>query len=204
MVFVGVPAAEAGDFTIGLKGWYASRSTDGFEDDDAFFDPGLYFSWGMNDRLWISASYFGGEVDFRIPGSSITGSIEEVDSDFIVGWSFAKVDVGIGYRYTEFTTRILDLSIGTESGGPMVYFGGTDLFGSSHWGYYWGAAYMFKDLEDDDGAQEHFNGEGGLRWTSAQNFSVLFGYRYKEYTGEGAAGLTFDGPVVNLAYTFRN
>ena len=93
----------------------------------------------------------------------------------------------------------LDDAVTTVDGG--------DLFGQSRWGYYWGVAYMFEDLDDDgrgsDSKQEHINGEGGLRWTSQKNFSILFGYRYKEYSGGGTAGLTFDGPVANLAYTWR-
>jgi hypothetical protein len=209
LAVVGVPAAEAGDFTIGLKGWYASRTTDGLEDDEAFMDPGVYFAWDVNDRLWLSAGYVGGEVDFRIPQSTTTGSIEEVDSDLIVGWGFSKVDVGVGYRLTEFTTNVVipgipNQSFTTKSGGPMFYLGGGNLFGQSRWGYYWGVAYMFEDLEDSDGSQKHINGEAGLRWTSAQNFSVLFGYRHKQYSGEGSSDLTFAGPVVNFAYTFRN
>ena len=87
----------------------------------------------------------------------------------------------------------------------MVYLGGGDLFGQSRWGYYWGVAYMFTDLDDDDADIEnkHINGEGGLRWTSPKNLSILFGYRYKEYSGEGSGGLNIGGPVINLAYTWN-
>lgn len=205
MTVFAVPAVEADDFTIGLKGFYPTRSTDNLEDDEGFFDPGVYFAWDINDRLWLSAGYVGGSVDFRISGLDVTGTIEEVDADIIIGWSLAKIDVGVGYRYTEFTVDTLGRSTPTESAGPMVFLGGGNLFGPlTSWGYYWGLAYMFEDIEDADGAQEHFNGEAGLSWTSEKNFSILFGYRHKEYSGEGSNGLTFAGPVVNLSYTFRN
>lgn len=203
MVFA-VPAAEADDFTLGVKGFYPTRSTDNLDDDEELFDPGVYFAWDINDRLWLSAGYVGGSVDFTISGTNIMGAIDEVDSDIIIGWSLAKIDLGVGYRYTEFTTEVGDTSVATESAGPTVFLGGGNLFGPlTSWGYYWGAAYMFEDIEDDDGSQDHFNGEAGLSWTSDKNFSVLFGYRHKEYSGDGAAGLTFAGPVVNLSYTFR-
>ena len=195
--------ADASSFTLGLKAWNASFSADNLDGSDDLFFPGFYFSWDINQKLWISAGYIEGEVDFNIVNSTSSGSIEETDSDFIIGWGFSKVDVGIGYRAAEFTTVINDIAFQTESSGPMVYLGGGDLFGQSSWGYYWGVAYMFEDLDDDDGGQEHLNAEGGLRWTSPQNLSVLFGYRYKEYSGDNAAGATFDGLVVNLAYTWQ-
>ncbi len=202
------PAAEARDFTVGLKAWQVSGSVTGANIDDELFAPGVYFSWGVTDRFWISAGYVEGEADFRLlsdlPEDPIARSLEEVDFDIIFGWSFPKVDVGIGYREAEFTfksTATPDAT--TSSAGPMVFLGGGDLFGQSRWGYYWGLAYMFEDVDDDPFKQKHFNGEGGLRWTSQKNLSILFGYRYKEYSGEGTNGLTFDGPVVNLAYTWR-
>lgn len=198
----GAPPAEAGDFTLGLKAWNASLSASGLDGNDDLF-PGFYFAWDATDRLWISAGYVDGEVDFTIPGDSTSRSIKEVDADLIVGWSFAKLDVGIGYRSAEFTVKSGQVATPTSSGGPMVYLGGGDLFGSSPWGYYWGLAYMFEDLDDGDGAQEHFNGEAGFRWTSQKNFSILVGYRHKEYSGPGTAGLSFSGPAVNLAYTWR-
>ncbi len=197
----GAPAAEADEFTLGLKAWSAALSANNLAGDNDLF-PGLYFAWDVNDRLWISAGYVEGEADFTVTGSTTSGSIEEVDSDLIVGWSFAKLDVGVGYRFAEFTT-VLDPAVPVTSTGPMVYLGGGNFFGQYRWGYYWGMAYMFKDMDDDDGAQEHINGEVGIRWTSRKNLSILFGYRHKEYSGEGAAGATFSGPVMNLAYTWR-
>lgn len=207
MVFA-VPAVEADDFTLGIKGFYPTRTTDNLDDDEGFFDPGIYFAWDINDRLWLSAGYVGGSVDFRFSDPAIQSApgstIEEIDSDLIIGWSLARIDLGLGYRYTEFTFETGGISTPVESAGPTVFIGGGDLFGPlTSWGYYWGAAYMFEDIEDDDGSQKHFNGEAGLRWTSDKNFSVLFGYRHKEYSGDGAGGLTFAGPVVNLSYTFR-
>ncbi len=198
------PTAQAGDVTLGLKAWSAALSAINLDSSDDFF-PGLVFSSDVADRLWLSAGYLKGEVDFTITDSTASGSIEEVDADLIVGWSFAKLDLGVGYRVAEFTRTISDTTVDTISSGPMVFLGGGDLFGQQlwGWGYYWAAAYMFEDLDDDDGVQEHFNGEGGFRWTSRQNLSILFGYRYKEYSGEGAAGATFSGPVMNLAYTWR-
>ena len=72
-------------------------SLDGADGDDDLFFPGFYFSADLTDRLWISAGYVEGEVDFTLDGTSIEGSIEgsieEVDTDIIVGWSFAKLDV---------------------------------------------------------------------------------------------------------------
>ncbi len=198
----GAPAAEAGDFTLGFKAWSPSFSAANLDGDTDLF-PGVYFLWAVNDRLRISAGYLEGEVDFTFTGSTTSGSIEEVDSDLVVGWSFPKLDVGVGYRFTEFTTT-LEPSAGLHvtSAGPMVYLGGGDLFGPHRWGYYWGVAYMFEDMDDDDGAQEHINGEAGLRWESRKNLSILVGYRHKEYSGEGSDGTTFSGPVVNLAYTW--
>jgi hypothetical protein len=196
------PVAEANDFTVGFKAWNASFSASNLDGDSDLFS-GAYFSWNLTDRIWISAGYVEGEVDFRIAGSTISGALEEVDSDFVVGWSFATLDVGIGYRYAKFTTRISDSAIPSTSSGPMAFLGGGDLFGKSSWGYYWGLAYMFEDMDDDDGSLEQFNGEGGLRWTSNTNLSILIGYRYKEYSGAGAGGASFGGPVVNLAYTWR-
>ncbi len=206
----GTPMAEAGDFTLGLKAWNASLSGRQIDGDSGLF-PGVYFSWDVNDRLWISAGYVEGEVDFTIRDSTFGGFVEEVDSDLIVGWSFAKLDIGVGFRFAEFTVSTLvfdvpDISAATST-GPMVYLGGGDLFGqTSPWGYYWGLAYMFADLDDDgeeDSKQKHLNGEAGLRWTSKRNFSILLGYRYKEYSGGGSSGTSFSGPVVNLAYTWR-
>ncbi len=199
----GTSAVEASDFTLGLKAWNASLSAGGLDGGDDLF-PGVYFSRGVTERLWISAGYVEGEVDFTAPGlnPTLSRSIEEVDSDFIVGWSFAKLDVGVGYRFAEFKVSFGPTATLTSSNGPVVYLGGGDLFGQSHWGYYWGVAYMFEDLDDDDGAQEHFNGEGGFRWTSQSNISILFGYRHKEYFGDGG-NFTFAGPAVNLAYTWR-
>ncbi len=197
----GAPAAEADDFTLGLKAWSASLSANNLDGDSDLF-PGVYFAWDLTDRLWISAGYVAGEVDFTLTGSTTSGSIEEVDSDLIVGWSFPKLDVGVGYRLAEFTTITNDGRFPVTSTGPMVYLGGGDLFGQYRWGYYWGVAYMFKDMDDDDGSQKHINAEAGIRWTSQKNLSILFGYRHKEYSGEGS-DFSFSGPVVNLAYTWR-
>lgn len=197
----GASAAEAGDFTIGVKAWDASLSSDGLDGSNDLF-PGIYFSWSINDSWSISGGYIEGEVDFTTDlGAS--GTIEEVDSDLIVRWRWTKrLEIGAGYRQAEFTTVLNEGSFPVKSSGPTAYIGGGALFGQSrHWGYYWGAAYMFEDIDDDDGSQEHFNGEGGLQWT-AKNFSVLVGYRYKKYTGDGT-DFTFDGPVVNLAYSWR-
>ena len=196
------PPLEADDFTVGLKSFYASRSTDNLEDDEAFFDPGIYLAWDITDRFWVSTAYLGGAVDFIISGSTTAGTIEEVDSDIVFGWRMKSIDLGVGYRITDFTTTVFDLSTATKSAGPMLYLGGGSGFGRSAWGYYWGTAYMFDDLEDDDGAQEHFNGEAGLRWASKQGLSILLGYRYKEYSGDGAGGLSFSGLAFSLGYTF--
>ncbi len=200
------PAAEADDLTLGLKAWSASLSADNLSGGDDLFFPGFYLTWDVTDRVWISLGYLAGEIDFTIEGSTTAGSVEEVNSDLVVGWSFAKLDVGVGYRLTGITGikfSNFDNAIKNTSSGPMVYLGGGDLFGQYHWGYYWAVAFMFEDLDDDDGAQKHINGEWGFRWTSLKNLSILFGYRYKEYLGAGTNGLTFDGPVVNLAYTWR-
>lgn len=201
LALLGTPAASADDFTLGIKGWDASLSANNLDGDSDVF-TGLYFSWVGNKRLWVSAAYVEGEAGFTLSGAGTQGTIEEVDSDFVIGWDFAKIDVGFGYRFAEFTTNILDLATPVVSTGPMAYLGGGDLFGQTNWGYYWGVAYMFADLDDDDGEQEHVNGEGGFRWTSRTNVSVLFGYRYKDYSGDGG-GFSFSGPVVNLAYTWR-
>ncbi len=198
----GAPAAEADDFTLGLKAWSASLSANNLDGDSGLF-PGVYFAWDVNDRLWISAGYVEGEVDYTVTGATTSGSVEEVDSDLIVGWSFAKLDVGVGYRFAEFTTIITDTAVPVTSAGPMVFLGGGDFFGQYRWGYYWAVAYMFEDMDDDDGAQKHINGEAGIRWTSRNDLSILFGYRHKEYSGEGLGDATFSGPVVNLAYTWR-
>ena len=205
VAFSGASPAEARDFTLGLKAWYASGSATGAEVDEDLFFPGFYFAWGATDRIWISAAYVDGEVDFAFPNDQpgTSRSFKEEDADLVIGWSFPKLDVGVGYRDAEFTARSDAGDFPTSSAGPMVFLGGGDLWGQSNWGYYWALAYMFEDMDDDDGSQEHFNGEAGFRWTSQKNFSVLFGYRYKEYSGDFTADLTFDGPVVNLAYTWR-
>ncbi len=200
------PAAEARDFAFDLvlKTWNVSLSADGVDGGEDLFFPGLYATWGVTDHVRVSASYVEGEVDFSFPGSTTTGSFEEVDSDLMVSWSFTKLDVGVGYRDSEFTTSFLGINLPTVSStGPMVYLGGGGNFKRPSWGYYWGLAYMFEDLDDDDGSQEQINGEGGFRWFSKKNFSILFGYRYKEYSGDGTGGLTFDGPVVSLGYSWR-
>lgn len=199
----GTNAAEAGSFTLGLKAWGASLSADGLDGGEELV-PGLSVSWGVTNRVWLSAGYLEREIDFTLSVDETTsGSIKEVDSDIIVGWSFTAVDVGLGYRFTEFTTRISAAGNPTSSSGPMVFLGGGDLFGGSRWGYYWGLASMFEDLDDADGRQTHFNGEAGFHWTAPRNVSLLMGYRYKRYSGTGSLGLTISGPVVNLAYTFR-
>ncbi len=197
----GAPAAKAGDFTLGLRAWNASFSGDLDAESDLF--PGVYASWDVTDHLWITVGYVEGEPDATFGTSP--GSIEELDSDLIIGWSFPKLEVGVGYRHAEFTLSSPPSDpFTTTSTGPMVYLGGGNLFGEDRWGwgYYWGAAYMFKDMDDDDGAQEHANSEAGFLWTSRKDFSILFGYRYKRYfLAEDDA--SFSGPVVNLAYTWR-
>ncbi len=185
--------------TLGIKTWNASLSADNLDGGSGLFH-GLIFSMGRR-RLWASLGYVEGDVDFTT--EFLSGSIEEVDSDIIVGWSFARLDVGVGYRHAEFTTKTGNVTISTTSSGPMVLLGGGDHFGQSRLGYYWSASYMFEDMDDDDGAQEHVSGEGGVRWTSRGNLSILAGYRYKGYSGDSIAGLTFAGPVVNLSYTWR-
>lgn len=196
--------ANAADFTLGLKTWNVGFSSDTFDGSgDELFFPGFYFSWDINDRIWISAGYIeGDDVGFTLALGG-TGTLEEVDSDFIVGWSFSKVDIGIGYRYSELTVILEGQAFPVESSGPMVYLGGGNLFGQSSYGYYWGVAYMFEDLEDDDQSQDHINAEAGVRWTSQSNLSFMLGYRYKEYSGDAAANATFDGPVMNIAFTWR-
>ena len=203
LAFAVASTVEAGSFTFGLKAWNASTSVNGLDSSTELFFPGFYFSWGVNDRLWIAGGYIEGEFDFAFPGSTTTGSLKEPDSDILVGWKFARLRVGVGYRDTEFTTRLLGTADVVSSVGPTVFFAGSDLFGASRWGYYWSAAYMFEDIDDDDGSQEHFNGEAGFWWKSYKEFSILLGYRYKEFSGDGAGGLTLDGPVVNLAYTWN-
>ncbi len=205
----GVPVAEADDvFTLGIKGWYASMAATGFEDGDEIFDPGLYFAWDFNDNFWIAASYVGGEVDTEIvrpSGFNVPAAIEEVDSDIIFGWRFRKqgIDVGVGYRFAEFTTKQDQGSGSADSNGPMIFLGGGDRFKNrSAWGYHLGIAWMFEDMEDDDGAQDHFNVEAGFSWNSEKDYSILFGYRHKEYSGDGAGGLSFTGPVLNFSYTW--
>lgn len=202
-IFLGItPAALASEFTIGLKAWDASLSADNLEGGDDLFQ-GIYFSWGINDNWSVTGGYVEGEVDFQVAGTTVTGTIEEVDADLIVHRRLTKrLEIGAGYRSAEFTTVIGGTADAIESAGPTVFLGGGALFGQSrNWGYYWGLAFMFDDMEDDDGSQEHFNGEGGIRWT-ANDFAVLLGYRYKEYSGDGIDGSKFDGPVLNLAYTF--
>ncbi len=201
----GAPSVEARDFTLGLKAWSASLSADNLEGEEDLFFPGFYFSWGVTDRLWVSAAHLEGEFEFTTIGSAISGSVEEVNTDIIVGWSFARLDVGLGYRHTGITELkivVADTASEMTSSGPVVYLGGGDLFGQSRWGYYWGVSYMFKDIDATDGSQEQVNGEAGFRWTSPRNLSVLLGYRYKEYFGD-AFGLTFDGPTLTVAYTWR-
>ncbi len=194
LVLSGVPATAAGgDFTLGLKAWDASLSGGG---DDLHF-PGFYASYAFTEHLWISSGFIDGEVE------SVGTTVEEEDFDLIIGWSFSWVDIGAGYRRAKFTTSIFGFSFPIDSAGPMVYLGGGHLW--RHWGFYFGVAIMPEDLEDDDGSQSHINGEGGIRWDpGGKNFTVLFGYRYKDYSGDGiASDTTFDGPVVNIAYTWR-
>ncbi len=189
------------NFTLGLKSWNASLSADGINGDTAFF-PGVYCAWDLGDRIWMSAGYVAGDADFIFDDLTTSGSIEEIDADLIIGWSYAKLDIGIGYRLAEFTTSVRDSAVTTSSGGPVVYLGGGDAFGQYRSGYYWGAAYLFEDIADEDGAQKHFNGELGVRWTSRKDLSILLGYRYREYFGDGI-NIKFDGPVVNIAFTWR-
>lgn len=204
----GIQNAEASGFTFGVKGWYASMSVDNAEDGEEIFGPGGYLAWDITDSFWIAAAYIDGEVDTEIilpSGTILPVTIEEVDSDIIFGWRFREVgiDIGAGYRFTEYGTRVGQSSVDTSSTGPMVYLGGSDDFGPRGWGYYWGLAWMFEDMDDDDGSQTHFNGEAGFRWTSQTDFSILFGYRHKEYSGDFTGGLSFSGPAVNFAYTWR-
>ena len=63
-----------------------------------------------------------------------------------------------------------------------------------------GFAYMFEDLEEEDGAQKHFNAEVGLLWASDADYTVLLGYRYKEYSGDGASEVSFGGVTVSLSF----
>jgi hypothetical protein len=195
---------DVGSLTVGLKAWNASFSSPNLDGGDALFlNP--FFSMNLTDRLWVSAFYLEGEAEFTTLGSTpLSGSLQEVDSDLVIGWSFGRFDLGVGYRYAKFTTSIRNQQDGTTtSSGPMLFFGGWDFFGSSRWGYYWSADYMFEDMDDDDGSQEQASGEGGLRWSSGSGLSVLLGYRYKEYFGDGIEGAIFSGPSVNLAYTWR-
>jgi hypothetical protein len=206
MLFVligGVPVAEARDFTIGVKAWNASLSSDNPIVGDEDFIPGLYLSLSLSNNWAISTGYVEGTVDF-LTATGAQGSIEEVDSEFIVRRRLTKwLEVGGGYRLAKFTTEVpeADVNIETKSSGPAIYLGGGTRFGQSrHWGYYFGVAFMFEDFDDGDGSQQHFNGEGGIQWAS-KHFSILVGYRHKEYTGDGG-GFTFSGPVANFAYTF--
>ncbi len=102
------PASEARDFTLGIKAWNASGSANGLDMEDEIHFPGAYFSWGVTDHFWISAGYVEGENDFSFEGdiSSASRSFEEADADLIFGWSFAKLDAGIGYRSAGFTVRL--------------------------------------------------------------------------------------------------
>lgn len=182
----------------GLEAWNASLSASDLDGSTALFSR-AYLSWDLSHRTWISASYAEGEADFTVTGSTTSGSIEEADSEILFAWYFPHLRVGVGYRHTELATRTSASTFDTASSGPMVFLRHGRQFGQSRWGYYGDIAYMFEDIEDNDGAQEQINAEGGFRWDLRKNVSINLGYRYKEYGGEGS-GITFDGPVVNIAY----
>lgn len=194
--------AQGDDFTFGLKSWSSSMSAPNLEGGSSLF-IGAYLSWHLNETIWVSAGYLEGETDFLVSGGLTEGSVQEIDWDFVMGWSLPEIDldIGVGYRFAEFETVLNDVALPVQSNGPMVYLGGAALFEESPWGYYWGAAYMFEDLEEDDGSQEHLNAEAGVFWTSKASFSVLVGYRYKEYSGDGISGVSFEGISLNLSFS---
>lgn len=191
----------ADEFTFSLKAWNPTLSADNLDGGTELY-PGANFSWQLNDHIWISSSYLEGNSPFDLVGTNIRGELGEVDFDFVMGWSTAWLDIGVGYRFTSFTTKVGGSSVKTESEGPMVYLGGSNTFGESKWGYYWGAAHMFEDLSSDDGSQTHFNVEAGGFWASGNDYAILLGYRLKEYGGDGSGDLSLKGIVVNLAFNF--
>ncbi len=195
----GAWSLPSGPFTLGVESWNASISADDLDGDTAIFS-GAFLSWDLSDRLWLSAGYTVGEIDVTAAG--LINSLEEVNSDLVIGWSFPRFDIGFGYRLAEIRTRTSAGTSDTSSAGPMIYLGGADLFGQLPWGYYWKMAYLSEDMDDDDGTQKILNGEVGIRWASRKNASVLLGYRRREYSGYGA-GVAFGGPVVSIAYTWR-
>jgi hypothetical protein len=196
-------SAQAG-LSAGGKLWYAVFDADGAE-SALMLGPTLSIG---GDTMWLSGMYLKGSLDEE------GGSIDFADSEVDLGFSLDTLDIGVGVRYSEWTSKFGGSAQDIAIWGPMGYLGLGNSFGESALGWYIGASYMFMDLGDaadyedkydiKDATFEHFNAEAGLSFSAARIQATL-GYRMKHYinySDEQSGDFGHKGVAASASFVF--
>lgn len=201
-----VLSAQAGG-SVGIKLWNASFSDSDVAEDTLMVGPTLSFG---GDTAWVSAMYMQGDAETDYADVTLA------DAEVVVGFTFNVLDLGLGARYTTWTTATDDDE--WKIWGPMAYLALGSTFGDSPIGWYAGASWMFLDLGDakdaeddfdvDDITYEHINAEAGIS-LNITHFQATLGYRMKYYLNyndtdetEGTVDIGHSGLAASASFVF--
>lgn len=191
--------------TLGYKFWQTDNGK-----EDALL-RGWTLACDITRNTWISGMYLEGE--YKQPGDTE----QNADSELLVGYSFPRFAVGLGFRYLVFDTNLHEgwqwwpeEEIGYNEGaqrnsdiyGPMICVGSSHWFGESPFGVYGELSWLFKDFGQNrdlgfDGSHVNLEAGSSFQW---RRMLLMLGYRYKRYSNLppiDIRGAKFDHDVVD-------